>query len=277
MRLSRRHACLALAVAPALSRAQPRATTVGPRLSVTDPLPMPALGRERRLRIYLPPSYDSSPTRRYPVVYFHDGQNVFDDATSYSGEWGADETLDALAQSAGFEAIAVGIDHAGADRLTELNPYDHPRFGPGRGFDYLQWVVGTVKPWIDTRYRTRPEAAQTALIGSSMGGLITQAAMHRHAEVFGLGGVLSPAFQMAPAIFELARKHPLKSAQRVFIGAGTGEGAEMVSGARRMAELLEGSKQGEVRLVVNDAGHNEAAWKALLPSILMWLYLSPVG
>lgn len=277
MRFSRRQACLTLALSPAASLAQPRASTVGPRLQVLDPLPMPALGRERRLRVYLPPSYASAPTRHYPVVYFHDGQNVFDEATSYSGEWGADETLDEIARSTGLEVIAVGIDHAGKDRLTELNPYDHPQFGQGRGFDYLRWVVETAKPLIDSRYRTRPQATQTALIGSSMGGLITQAAMHRHADVFGLGGVLSPAPSGRPAIFELVRREPLKSTQRVLISAGTGEGAEMVSGARRMAERLAGAKKGEVRLLVNDAGHNEAAWRVLLPSILLWLYLSPVG
>lgn len=271
MHLSRRQLCLALALTSGPSLAQ-RKSTVGPRLQVLPPLVMPGLDRERLVRVYLPPSYAKASERRYPVVYFHDGQNVFDEATSYAGEWNADETLDEIAQVTGFEAIAVAIDHAGKDRLTELNPYDSPA-GKGRGFDYLRFLVEVVKPLIDERFRTQASAGRTALIGSSMGGLITQAALHRHGHVFGLGGVLSPAFQMAPPIFELARKEALKPHQRIFIAAGEGEGAEMVDGARRMAELLEKTKQGQARqLRITPDAHNEAAWRALLPQVLRWLY-----
>jgi len=236
------------------------------------PLEMPGLGRQRVLRVYLPPSYATANARRYPVIYFHDGQNVFDDATSYAGEWGADELLDRLAADAGFEAIAVGIDNGGERRMRELNPWDHPRFGNGEGFDYLRFLVETVKPAIDRQFRSQPEAASTALIGSSMGGLITQAALHRHRGTFGLGGVFSPSFWIAPQAYDLAANEPLLATQRVFVYAGGRESASMVEEARRMAELQR-AQGAQLRFVEEPAaGHNEAAWRAVLPRALAFLF-----
>ena len=255
------------------AQAQPRPRSVGERLTVTEPLPMPGLERSRRLRIYVPPSYATQASKRYPVIYFHDGQNVFDDATSYAGEWGADELLDDLALRHGFEAIAVGIDNGEQRRMQELNPWDHERFGKGEGFGYLRFLVETVKPYIDRNFRSRSEAASTALIGSSMGGLITQAALHRHREVFGLGGVLSPAIWTArQAAYLMAESEPLLASQRVFIYAGGREDRDMVPLARRMAELLRQQTKHLQFVEAPEAGHNEAAWRAVLPRAMAFLF-----
>jgi predicted alpha/beta superfamily hydrolase len=271
---SRRHllACLGL-LAAGRAIAQQRAPSVHDpaRLLLQGPLPMPGLNRERRARVYLPPSYAQQTERRYPVIYFHDGQNVFDAATSYAGEWGADELLDQLAGQ-GLEAIAVGIDNGGTLRMTELNPWDHERFGKGEGFAYLRFLVEVLKPAIDRQFRTRSEAASTALIGSSMGGLITHAALHRHREVFGLGGVLSPSFWIAPQAETLARSEPLLASQRVFVYAGGREGAQTVPQARRMAELQQTQSRHVVFVEEAQAQHNEAAWRAVLPRVLAHLF-----
>jgi predicted alpha/beta superfamily hydrolase len=243
------------------------------RLIVTEPLPMPGLARTRRLRVYLPPGYAEQPERRYPVVYFHDGQNVFDAATSYAGEWGADELLDRLARQQGLSVIAVGIDNGLDKRMTELNPWDHERFGKGEGFAYLRFLVETVKPYVDQRWRSRPGAASTALIGSSMGGLISFAALHRHRDVFGLGGVLSPAFWVAQKPAQtLLESEPLHAHQRVCVYAGGRESPEMVPLARRMAELQR--RQSDAVQFIEEplAEHNEAAWRAVLPRVLAHLF-----
>lgn len=242
------------------------------RLILPPSLAMPGLERERQLRIYLPPSYATAKERRYPVVYFHDGQNLFDDATSYAGEWGADEILDELAARRGFEAIAVGIDNGGERRMRELNPWDHERFGAGEGFAYLRFLTEVVKPFVDQGWRTRPEAAHTALIGSSMGGLITHAALHRHSTVFGLGGVFSPSFWIAPQAYELALAEPLNKDQRVFLYGGGREGEAMLPDLRRMADLH--AVQPAVQQVMESpqAGHNEAAWRTVLPAALRFLF-----
>jgi predicted alpha/beta superfamily hydrolase len=190
---------------------------------------MPGLERTRRLRVYLPPDYAAQPARHYPVIYLHDGQNLFDAATGFNGEWGVDELLDRLARQQGLAAIAVGIDHGGERRNTELSPWDHERIGKGEGFAYLRFLVETVKPYVDARWRTRPESASTALIGSSLGGLVTHAALHRHREVFGLGGVLSPAFWVnEPRARMLAESEPLLAHQRLVLYGGGREDRDML-------------------------------------------------
>ena len=116
----------AAAAVPAKSTATAGVSILTPQLLI------PGLNRQRTLRLYLPPGYATS-TKRYPVLYMHDGQNLFDAATAYAGEWGVDETLDALAKSQGLELIVVGIDNGGVNRMTELNAWDNTRFGKGEG------------------------------------------------------------------------------------------------------------------------------------------------
>src|SRR6516225_1401072 len=140
-----------LAACSSPSAPVPRPSTAGPGVHVlAQRLAMPGLGRERTLRLYLPPSYETSPTRRYPVIYMHDAQSLFDEATSsYGQEWGVDETLDAFARQRGFEAIVVGVDHGGDERLHELSPWTNPKYGPAQGQLYMAFVVDVVKPYID--------------------------------------------------------------------------------------------------------------------------------
>ncbi len=273
--MKRRHCLAAALAAPALLRApnqaQARPRSVGERLQLLPPVAMPGLQRERTLRVYLPPSYASHSAKRYPVVYFHDGQNLFDDATSYAGEWGLDEALDALAASTGFEAIAVGIDNGGERRMQELNPWDHPRFGLGEGEAYLAFVAETVKPLIDRQFRTRPERAHTALGGSSMGGLITMAGLCLHRGTFGRGLVMSPSLWIAPQAFDLVQKQPLPQDTRVYVYAGGREDRDMVANAERLHRLI--APPAVAALRVNEAGqHNEATWRAELPAALRFAF-----
>jgi predicted alpha/beta superfamily hydrolase len=256
------------------ARAQARARTVGDRLQVLPPLPLPALNRERTVRVYLPPSYATQPQRRYPVVYLQDGQNLFDEATSYAGEWGVDETLDALAAQTGFEAIAVGIDHGAEHRLQELNPWDQPRFGLGQGEAYLAFVADTVKPHIDQSFRTLPGRAHTVLGGSSMGGLISLAGLCLHRGTFGRGLVMSPSLWIAPQAFELLQKQPLPADTRVYVYAGGREDRDMVAHAERVHRLI--APPAVATLRVNESGqHNEATWRAELPAALRFVFDLP--
>ena len=260
--------------------AQARPRTVGDRLIVTEPLPLPTLGRSRRLRIYLPPSYATQSTRRYPVIYLHDGQSLFDEATAFQNkEWGVDETLDNLAARDGFEAIAVGIDNDEELRDLEFNPWDHDHLRRGDGFAYLRDLVETIKPAVDARYRTRPEASHTALIGSSMGGLITHAGLHRHAQVFGLGGVLSPAFWVSPlAVLSMSTAEPLRASQRIFVYAGGHEGlGNMDQVARIYVEQLRGQTAARELLIWPEADHDVAVWRKVLPQVLRYLFQLPPG
>ena len=263
--------CLPLALA-AETGERPR--TAGPTVrTFVPPLRMPKLGFARKLRVYLPPDYAQG-SRRYPVLYMFDGQNLFDEATSYAGEWGVDETMDALARE-GFPAIVVGIDHGGEQRFNELIPYWNVRFLPNSGASFIDDVVHAIKPFVDANYRTVPDRDHTAVVGSSLGGLSADYAIHRYPEVFGKAGVFSPSYWVSEQAFAIARSTPLPAGSRVYLYTGGREGGDSVSQLETMASILRahygGADNVTVR-VVPEAEHNEAAWRAEFPHAVRWLF-----
>jgi predicted alpha/beta superfamily hydrolase len=181
-----------------------------------------------------------------------------------------------MAARHGLEAIVVGIDNGGEHRMQELNPFDHPQFGPGEGGAYLAFIAGSLKPWIDAHYRTLPDPAHTAIIGSSMGGLISDYAIRRYPAVFGRAGVLSPAYWTAePMIYGFASTHPLAPGARVYFSAGGQEGEEMVPATRRVHAIAAAQRPepGAVTLhVVPEGRHHESAWRVELPLVLGFLF-----
>jgi predicted alpha/beta superfamily hydrolase len=260
---------LSMASLAAESTAQPNVSVLAP------PLAMPGLNRSRTIRLYLPPSYASAPgAKRYPVIYMHDGQNLFDSATAYAGEWNVDETLNALARSTGFEAIVVGIDNGGDKRMTELSPFTNPYLGAAEGKAYLAFLVGVVKPMIDSRYRTLPDRDHTAIIGSSMGGLISHAALIWHPGVFGRAALFSTAYESADGFLDSVLSERLATDTRVYLYAGGAESKRMVPETRRAAAAFARHlpAQDIVLSVVAANGHNEAAWRAELEPAVRWLF-----
>lgn len=234
----------------------------------------PQLDNTRDLYVYLPPSYDAEPARRYPVIYMHDGQNLFDQATSFAGEWQVDETMQALSWE-GIEAIVVGIPNMGSKRCDECSPFCTDRHGGGQGDQYLAFIVETVKPLIDAQFRTLGGQAYTGVIGSSMGGLISLYAFFRYPEVFGVVGALSPSLWFASrAIFETAEQAPFGRG-KIYLDAGTAEGRAMLRDVRAMRDLLvsKGYRLGHDLLYVEEQGspHHETAWARRLPDALRFL------
>lgn len=153
---------------------------------------MPQLDRNRKIWLYLPPDYSTS-TKNYPVLYMQDGQNLFDNATSFAGEWQVDETLNSLFAGGDYGAIVVGIENGGGERLNEYSPWNNPSYGGGLGDQYVAFLANTLKPYIDANYRTRPEPQFNALIGSSMGALISTYGATEFPNIFRKVGSLSPA------------------------------------------------------------------------------------
>ena len=261
-------------IAPFSTGAAERTHTAQPNVHVLAPLHMPSLDRERSVRIYLPPSYETS-KRRYPVLYMHDGQNLFDDATSFVGEWGVDETLNELPRTKQLELIVVGIDHGDAKRMTELNPWDNAKYGKGEGREYLQFVVNVVKPYVDAHYRSLPDRAHTALMGSSLGGLISHFAMYEYGAVFSRIGIFSPAYWFAPPVQQFTRTHALPAQTRIYFYAGGKESDTMVPDLQAIVAILRehGMPARDLRVEVNpDAEHNERAWRAEFPRAVEWLF-----
>lgn len=230
--------------------------------------PIPQLGRTRRIWIYLPAGYATA-RERYPVLYMHDGQNLFDEQTSFSGEWGVDEMLDSMKAN----CIVVGIDNGGVKRMTEYNPHDHPQQGKGEGKAYLEFVVKTLKPFIDKRYRTLKSKESTAIAGSSMGGLISMYAGLYYPTIFGSVGVLSPAFwavpQLKTEVIQMAKRK--YAGQRYFFYAGGGESNTMVTDMLQIAEWMDQHTKTTVEiLVLNEGQHNEQSWGRVFPQFYRW-------
>jgi predicted alpha/beta superfamily hydrolase len=273
--------CLAFVTLMALvsgAAAGTRPHSALPSVHVLPPLAMPGLDRQRTLRVYLPPGYADT-SRRFPVLYMHDGQNLFDDATSYAGEWGVDEALDALAKSHGLEVLVVGIDNGQEQRMSELNPWPglmfRLRFGPAEGEEYMDFVVKVVKPWIDAHYRTLPDRANTAIMGSSMGGLIADYAIHRYPQVFSKAGIFSPSYWVSDDAYEFAGERPLPRDARVVLLSGGKEGEDTVEDLNRMTTVLRGNGLGSDRLSVKvppDGEHNETFWRREFPAAVTWLF-----
>jgi predicted alpha/beta superfamily hydrolase len=246
-------------------------STAGKNVHIIDTsFLIPQLSRTRKVWIYLPESYATS-KKKYPVLYMHDGQNVFDDATSYAGEWGVDETLDTLGPMT-EECIVVAIDHGGIKRLNEYNPYDNDRSGKGEGEKYADFLVKTLKPWIDKNYRTNKKKEKTFIAGSSMGGLISLYAVLKYPKVFGGAGIFSPAFWTAPGIFKYIGEKGEKVKSRIYFYGGKLENETMVPDMIRAFEAMHKISKSRMEMVIRDEGkHNEATWREEFPLFYRWM------
>ena len=264
----------------------PRPHTARATVSVlSDSFAMPELGRTRRVWLYLPPGYAAS-GRRYPVLYMHDGQNVFDAATSYAGEWGVDETLDSLHALGDSGIIVVAVDNGGAHRMDEYAPFPMAFgqiTGGGEGSQYVDFLVRTLKPWVDAHYRTRPGRLDTGIGGSSLGGLISFYAALAYPDVFGRVLAFSTPFFLNPQLFGLARAaRPRRPATRFYFDSGLEEGSTGLperAFARSVAGMLDTlaaagfDTAADVRsLLPPDGRHAEWFWRREFPAACRFLF-----
>jgi predicted alpha/beta superfamily hydrolase len=251
----------------------PHHTVVGTMKALAQ-LESPQLGNRRDILVYLPPSYNRS-QRRYPVIYMHDGQNLFDRATSFGEEWEVDQTLEQAAGE-GLEAIVVGIPNLGKERLNEYSPWHDRRHKQGgKGEAYLEFIVHTLKPIIDRDFRTMPGRESTGIAGSSMGGLISMWAFFKHPKTFGFAGVMSPALWFGGgSIYPFVKERPFIPG-RIYLDVGTNEGSEEMHDVRRLKDILtqKGYRPGRDLLYVVEMGgqHNERAWARRLRRELHFL------
>jgi predicted alpha/beta superfamily hydrolase len=253
-------------------------STAGKNVSIIDTaFFIPQLKRTRRIWVYVPPTYNTS-NNKYAVLYMHDGQNVFDDATSFSGEWGVDEAIDTLGLKT-RECIVVGIDNGGNERLSEYSPYDF-RWKTSNsesqivavGGKYLEFLVKTLKPFIDKKYRTLRDKKNTFTAGSSMGGLISMYAVIKYPKVFGGAGVFSPAFWTAPKIFDEIKAKGKKVNAKIYFYAGDDEGETMVPMTLRAFNEMHRVSRSKMCEVIRAGGnHNEPRWRIEFPLFYQWL------
>ncbi len=229
--------------------------------------------RPRDLIVWLPPGYEDSPQQRYPVIYMHDGQNVFDPVTSYTGvDWQADETATRLIREGKMrEVLIVGIYNT-QDRLEEYS-------ASPLGRKYRQFIIRTVKPLIDATYRTLPDRENTATIGSSMGGLVSFLLVWFHAETFSMAGCLSPSFifRKNQAIKRIKKSKPPRQKIRIYMDVG-GIGGERLlhRGCKKVLRILrnKGFKIGKEVFFsyYRRARHSETDWAKRLEKHFLFMF-----
>jgi len=250
---------------------KPRVSTAGKNVHIIDTaFVIPQLNRVRRVWIYLPPSYNTS-NKKYAVLYMHDGQNVFDNLTSFAGEWGVDELLDSISGRK-KEIIVVAVDHGGPKRINEYCPYEMERFGKGEGDQYLDFLVKTLKPFIDKNYRTEKDKQNTFIAGSSMGGLISMYAVLKYPKTFGGAGVFSPAFWVGPKIFDDINTKGKLVNSKIYFYCGGQEGESMEPDMTRAFEAMRKVSKSKMECMVRpDGKHTEWVWREEFPLFYLWL------
>ncbi|RZK41204.1 MAG: alpha/beta hydrolase [Pedobacter sp.] len=251
---------------------------------LSDQFDIPQLGLKRKVWIYLPEDYDKS-KGKYPVLYMHDGQDLFDEATSQGRigplEWGVDETID----KAKLKCIVVAVEHD-EDKLKRTREYfyhDNPDNSNVEGKKYLDFIVNNLKPYIDKNYRTKADKANTFMSGSSMGGLITFYAGLNYPETFGVLGVLSPSIWLDHGNInkEISQKlnQPAIKQQRYFFYGGGNENRTKPDGSfvkmnddinKAVAEFKPSAAT--IKVSINPEGrHGAWYWKSAFAEFYQWL------
>ncbi|MDD5149971.1 MAG: alpha/beta hydrolase-fold protein [Flavobacterium sp.] len=260
-----------LAQSPSPKSEQAKQNTASKQIS-TFTIEAPQLNTTKKIWIYLPKNYSKS-QKKYPVIYMHDAQNLFDSKTSFIDEWNVDEKLDSL----NAQVIIVGIEHGNEKRIEELTPYKNEKYGGGNADNYLDFIVITLKPEIDKKYRTKTNDKNTAIMGSSLGGLVSYYAILKYPEVFGKAALFSPSFWFnREEINELTRKTP-KIKTKIYLLCGDNEGdADMITDLNKIDDLIS-EKRCECnnltkKKIVKGGQHNEKLWRDGFVKAFLWLF-----
>jgi len=229
----------------------------------------PQLGRHKTIWVYLPYNYENS-EQHYPVIYMHDGQNLFDHPESHKRDWHIEDKLNDLHS----EAIIIGIEHGGSThRIDEMTPYKNEKYGGGHADDYLDFIINTLKPYVDKNFRTLTDNSHTTIFGSSVGGLISFYALLKFPGIFGNAGVFSPSFWFSEEIFGLMES--VNSIEgRIYLMAGDHESANMLPDLERMAMLILQKMKHPDQLhkkIVYGGHHNEKSWRKGFKEAYVWL------
>jgi predicted alpha/beta superfamily hydrolase len=240
---------------------------------------IPQLNRNRRIWIYLPNDYATS-NKKYPVMYLQDGQNIFDATTSFSGEWFVDDSLSAMELKGDSGMIVVGIDNGGEFRTNEYVPYNNPKYGGGQGDAYADFIVNTLKPRIDTTYRTKPDRLNTAIGGSSLGAYFALYAGIKFQNVFSKIASISPAYWFDDSLYTFVINTGVKQPMRIYQVCSQNEGESVIYNMWRMQNTLvdAGMFANQMQTIVRSYGaHKESFWQVEFSPCYRWLFSNEVG
>lgn len=226
------------------------------------------LDNDRDIIVWLPPSYNKMNEKRFPVLYMHDGQNIMDPETSFAGvDWQADETAARLIKDNKIEEIIIVGIYNTKDRLEEYSDSE-------RGNLYMQFIIKELKTFIDSSYRTLTDKNNSALMGSSMGGLISFLIAWKYEDIFAKAACLSSSFYYndEKAIKMVKEYTGKKKEIKLYID----HGEDGLPRGQKMFGVL--TEKGYVIGTDIDyfydpgAQHNEAAWAARLARPLIFLF-----
>ncbi len=226
----------------------------------------------RRAYIYLPASYKKEPDRRYPVMYMFDGHNVFFDAdATYGKSWGMGKFLDKAQKQ--LIVVAVECNHEGNSRLQEYSPFpfDNATLGKiqGKGNSYMNWLVRTLKPYIDDNYRTLPDRNNTIICGSSMGGLMALYGACAFNHVFQRAACLSPSLWVSPGkVLEMVAKANIRRDTCIYMDYGSEEMFNHAANEEALmttAHVLLTKRVNLALRIVPGGNHSEASWEKQIP------------
>jgi predicted alpha/beta superfamily hydrolase len=238
------------------------------------------LRNQRSLAVYLPPGYHDDPHRRFPVLYLHDGQNLFDGSTSFipGQDWHVGQTANLAIQAGQVEPlIIVGIYNTGKARIAEYTPTKAPKLGGGRADRYGKFLLEEVIPFVHREYRAEGGSHRTGIGGSSLGGLVSLYLGLSRSDVFGKIAALSPAvWWNQRVIHKFAESMSVHSRPRIWLDIGTREGGRIVEDVERYRDILlsRGWRYGADLHYerIEGAEHNEAAWAKRVGPFLRFLY-----
>lgn len=246
---------------------------------LSEDFQIPQLNRNRRIWLYLPPDYETT-SKTYPVLYMQDGQNLFDANTSFSGEWEVDESLNTLFENGDQGVIVIGIDNGGGHRIDEYSPWVNNQYGGGEGDEYVDFIVETLKPYVDGNFRTKSDRNNTGIMGSSLGGLISFYAAVEHQDVFSKAGIFSPSFWFSDQVYTHVQTTGKQYDMKFYLLGGEQESASLVQELEAMETTLHNAGFGseEVLVVTHpDGQHSEWYWRREFPDAYAWLFSENVN
>ena len=252
----------------------------GPELHRHEQFRSRFLRNQRDFIVYLPPGYHEQPQRRFPVLYMHDGQNLFDGATSFvpGMDWHVGHSADDFILTHAVQPIIiVGIYNVGKVRIHEYTPTKAPRLGGGRADRYAKFLIQEVMPFVQRQYRALPDPHVTGMAGSSLGGLLSLYLGLKHPQIFGRLAALSPSvWWNQRVIYRFAAAAPVEPRPRIWLDIGTSEGPRIVQDVEQFRDILiqKGWQLGKDLSYqrIEGAEHNEAAWAQRVGPFLQFLY-----
>ena len=243
---------------------------------ISEDFEMPQLNKKRKIWALLPHDYDNA-TENYPVLYLQDAQNLFNEQAKF-GNWEIDKKLAVMSEYKIGKIIVIAIEHAEKDRVKEYN-VGKTVLGTGQGKKYIRFITDTLKPFVDKKFRTKPEREYTGLGGSSMGGLVSIFSGRMYPEVYGKLMIFSPSLWVVPKMDFTGIDFDEPSDTKIYLYAGGDESATMVDHIKKFKKNMIKNEfvadKMKIKLSINMLGkHNETYWSDEFPKAIEWLFFN---